>query len=115
MADLTILEATQSAAAGLTPVYEAAAASQTFPNDGKTMLHFKNTNGATRDVAIVSQQVIVPGSVPANYTVTVPATTGDKILGPFDPTVWNDVNDRCHIVYSATTGVTVMAFHAQTF
>lgn len=107
MADLAVQNVSL---VGLTPTYGAAAAGDAIAgNDGRIMLHVKNTNAATRDVTITSQKPATPGLAPANLVVTVPATTGDKMIGPFDPTAWNDTTGRVQIAYSATTGVTVAA------
>ena len=42
-------------------------------------------------------------------TLVVPATSGDKWLGPFAPDRFNDINGFVQVTYSAVTGLTVSA------
>lgn len=105
---MAVLTVQQVALAGLNPSYAAASAGgDSFPNDGKIVLHVKNTNGAARTVTVVSQRPASPGLAPSNNGVSVPATTGERLIGPLDPTVWNDANGNVQITYSAETGVTI--------
>lgn len=107
---MAVLTVQQAALAGLTPTYAAAAvAGDSFPNDGRTVLHVKNTNAAARTVTVASQKTATAGLAPANNAVVVPLTVGDKIIGPFDASVWNDVNGNVQITYSVETGVTIAA------
>jgi hypothetical protein len=107
---VAVLTVQQVALAGLTPTYAAAAAGgDSFANDGEVFLHVKNTNAAARTVTVASQRPATPGLAPANNAVVVPLTVGDKMIGPFDPTVWNDTNGLVQITYTAETGVTVAA------
>lgn len=110
---MAVLTVQQAALAGLNPSYAAASASgDSFPNDGRTLLHVKNTNAAARTVTVTSQKTASPGLTPANNAVSVPATTGERFIGPFDPTIWNDVNGNLQITYSAETGVTIAALRS---
>lgn len=113
MADLAVQNITK---AGLAASFvSAAAGGDAFVNDNteRTVLHVKNSNGATRDVTITAQRtsVSVPGAgtvtVP-NIVVTIPATTGDVEIGPF-PEAYNDVNGKVQVTYSAVAGLTVAA------
>lgn len=107
---MAVLTVQQVALTGLTPAYAAATAGgDSFSNDGEVMLHVKNTNGAARTVTVTSQKPATPGLAPSNNVVVVPLTVGDKMIGPFDPTVWNDTNGLVQVTYSAETGVTVAA------
>lgn len=88
MADQTVQVV---AAVGIVPTYAAAAASDTFTDDGsqRTLYQIKNT-GTQKIATIVPPQATetVPGvgliTIPT-MTVTIPATTGDKMIGPFSP------------------------------
>ena len=107
---MAVLTVQQVALAGLTPTYASAAAGgDSFANDGNVVLHVKNTNAAARTVTVTSQVQATPGRVAANNAVVVPLTVGDKFIGPFDPTIWNDANGLTQITYSAETGVTIAA------
>lgn len=77
-------------AAGITPSYQAATASDTVAGatgDDTIFIHAKNTNAAaaTVTIAAVQSSARVTGigtlTVP-NIAVTIPATTGDKLIGP---------------------------------
>lgn len=77
--------------AGTTPSYAAASASDTCAGitpDDRVYIHAKNTNAAT---ATVTVQPVAPTSVTAKgvgavsvpaIAVTIPANTGDKLIGP---------------------------------
>lgn len=107
---MAVLTVQQVALAGLNPSYAAAAAGgDSFLNDGKVVLHVKNTNGSARTVTVASQRPATPGLAPANNAVSVPATTGDRFIGPFDPGIWNDANGAVQVTYSADAGVTIAA------
>lgn len=109
---MAVLTVQQVALAGLTPTYASAGvAGDSFANDGNVMLHIKNTNAAARTVTVVVGvgRPAVPGYTPTNNAVVVPLTVGDKMIGPFDPTVWNDANGLVQLTYSAVTDVTVAA------
>ncbi len=95
---------------GLTPSYGAvdAGLQHSFINDGNTFLHVKNTNASTRTVTIT------PVGKAGNFTlapqvITIPANTGDLMIGPFDPTVCNQVGGVVYADFSAAAGVTLAA------
>jgi hypothetical protein len=80
---------------GITPSYTTSLSdSDTYlvNNDGKVFLHFKKTGAGDCDVTIQTPAT-VHGLAVAERTVTVPATTGDKMIGPFPPSVFNDGQD----------------------
>jgi len=72
--------------------YTAAAASDTFENDGNTVVLVKNTNGATRTVSVTPSQLHGGGASPlataAATAFTIPAIAGsdpgESIIGPLD-------------------------------
>ncbi|HEV8360900.1 MAG TPA: hypothetical protein VGR28_10640 [Candidatus Thermoplasmatota archaeon] len=103
MAALTVQIIAQ---AGLGPTYAACAAGgDTFANDGRTFLHVKNTNAATRQVTVDADKLCSQGS-DHNAVVTVPATTGDRMIGPFPLDQFPSV---CAITYDAVTNLTIAA------
>jgi hypothetical protein len=99
----------QIAQAGITPTYEAFNATpadgHTFSNDGRTFLQLKNTNGAQRTVTIKTVAT-VDGLEVADLTVTVPATTGDKMVGPFSQTTFGST---VTVTSDANAGLTIAA------
>lgn len=85
-------------------------------DDGKTTwIRIANTNGSSRTATIVSQastnySIIPAGLAATDASVTIPATTGDKVIGPFRTAGFNDSNDYVLIILSATADVTVQAY-----
>ena len=95
--------------AGLTPTYGAAVASTTVPCGERVWLHVKNTNGSSMTVTLTATAK-VRGQLATDLVVTVPATTGDKMIGPITSDLFASPTDgTCSVTYSATTSVTVAA------
>ncbi len=104
MAALTMQDVVR---AGIAPTYAAAdVAGDNFVNDGRIMIHLKNTNAAVRNVTVITQMV-VDGKAVADDLIAIPATTGDKMIGPFPPTIYNDVNGKVQLTYDAVTNLTI--------
>lgn len=103
-------------AAGLAPSYAAASAGgDTIANDSQknTFLHVKNASGGAITVTIAPAQSSVNvadvGAVTVpSMVVSVPATTGDRMIGPF-PAAYTDANGNVAVTYSAVTSLTVAA------
>lgn len=109
---MALLTVQQVVATGLQPTYGAAnAGGDTVKADDRTFLHVKNTNGATRDVTLVSAVPCSAGGTTVhNRTVTVPATTGDVMIPTGPGNQFNDATTQvASITYTAATGVTVAA------
>lgn len=95
--------------AGLTPAYGAAVASTTVPCDERTFLHVKNTAGSSMTVTLAATGA-VRGQKAADVVITVPATTGDKMIGPLSADLFaGAVDGTCAVTYSTTASVTVAA------
>ncbi|BBC29996.1 hypothetical protein SGFS_012900 [Streptomyces graminofaciens] len=96
------------ARSGLTPTYSAAAGSTTVTCGDRSFLHVKNTNGSSMTVTVTATAQ-VDGQAVADLVVTVPATTGDKMIGPLLGRLFASTADgtSAAITYSSTTGVTV--------
>lgn len=96
---------------GLTPAYEAAQApgsgSNYFANDGRTFLHIKNGGGAP-----ITATFQTPGDVNglaiADLVITVNNAT-EKMVGPLEPSIFNQADGTVYVDWSAVTTVTVMA------
>jgi len=80
-----------------------------FPNDGKTFIHLKNTNAATRTVTVNSQRTCDQG-FDHDVAVVIPATTGDVMIGPFPTARFNDATNLVQLTYSAVTNLTIGVF-----
>lgn len=93
---------------GLTPTYTAAAASTTVLCGERSFLHVKNAAGSSMTVTITATGRL-RGQAVADLVVTVPATTGDKMIGPLTPDLFASTSDgvSAAITYSSTTSVTV--------
>ena len=91
------LEPTYAGSLSVSDVY-------TFPNDGRLMLHIKNTDASlctvTVEVTPVTDGLILP-----DRTFTVPATTGDVMAGPFPPSIYNNAG-KLRVSYSNITALT---------
>lgn len=92
---------------GLAVTYAAvAAAGDQFANDGRTFIHVKNVNAASRDVTVDSNNNCSQG-FDHNLVVTVPATTGERMIGPFSPGRFDDNSGNVQLTYESEVGVTI--------
>lgn len=109
MAELVVQEVLLT---GLEPAYVAAAAGgDYFANDGKTLLEARNASGGNITVTVASQKTCDQGAT-HNAAVVVPLTTGQRMIGPFNRTRFNDANGRVQITYSGVTSLTVAAIRS---
>jgi hypothetical protein len=75
-------------------------------NEGKkTFIYVKNTDGSAHDVEIQIQQTVDGETVPSK-TVSVPATTGERLIGPFDRGPYN-IAGVIYIDFPVQTGMSV--------
>lgn len=74
-------------------------------NNGKVLLHFKKSGAGNCDLIIITPNT-VDGLAVGDRTVIIPATTGDKFIGPFPPSIYNDANGDIEITLSEVTGLT---------
>lgn len=84
-----------------------------FINNGFTVIEIAN-GGSEITATLVSQMAtnypnLPEGLAASNTTVTITATTGDKIIGPFGQRGFNDTNGYMMIILSGTTSVTAQA------
>jgi len=92
---------------GITPTLVAAdVGGDEFVNSGRDFIHIKNTNASPIDVTINSQALCSQG-VDHDVVVAVPATTGEKFIGPFRKDRFDDAANKVQITYSAVTDVTI--------
>lgn len=96
---------------GITPSYTGSlltANTYLVRNNGRIALHFKKSGAGACDVTIQTP-VQMAGLDVAENIVNVPATTGDKLIGPFPTTVFNDGLGDLRFTLSEITGLTVAA------
>lgn len=92
--------------AGTGPTYAAAAASSKIVCGETTFLHVKNAAGSSMTVTI-SATAKIRGQQVADLVVTVPATTGDMMIGPITKDLFAGTSDGlAAITYSSLTSVT---------
>lgn len=101
----------QDAASGadITPTRNgslSAADTYVFANDGKVILLAEKTGAGSCTYTVATPRTI-GGLAIADQTGTIAATTGDKVLGPFEPATHNDTNGDASITFSEATGLTV--------
>jgi hypothetical protein len=75
-------------------------------NTGRMFLHFKKSGAGDCDVTVTTP-IQVSGLDVDELVVTIPATTGDKFLGPFPPHVFNDSSGDLKFTVDEVTGLTV--------
>src|SRR6266702_4020417 len=86
----------RSTLAGLTPTFSApggagAGNGWTFPNTGSQALRVKNASGGPIVATVLAPQTANTNGGAVVYTaptVSIPATTGDVTIGPFDPSIF---------------------------
>lgn len=100
--------------AGLTPTFNAAMAvdGNSFKNDGNVIIDVKN--GSASPITVTIQTPAKVQSIDlAEIVVTVPATTGDKVIGPFDPSLFNQADGSVYVDFSSATTVTIAVFRTK--
>lgn len=109
----TVLTAVSLVPAGVSESFGAVDASGAIiPGTGDHFIHVKNASGSPITVTPQCPNLVGEGLAVTAAPVTVPATTGDKLIGPFRP----DVHTRgpaladpgtVYVDFSAVTSVTV--------
>lgn len=96
------------AEAGVAAAYITPTTTDTYTvrNNGKTMLHVKKSGANACNVTVTPQKT-VSGHTLSTLVVSVPATTGDKFIGPFNTDVYDDPNHDVSVTFSEITGLTV--------
>lgn len=100
MATLTVQSIAET---GTTVTFAAVSASDTWANNGNSYLRVKNANAADTVVTVTHTSNCNQGFA-HDMTVTVVATTGDKIMGPFPKLRFGTTPV---ITYSVTASVTI--------
>lgn len=94
---------------GLVATYTSAdAGGDTFVNDGRTVLHLKNTDASPTTVTVTAETASTEkpgyGTLTKANAVTVMAATTEEFLGPFPGIAFGAV---ASITYSSVTALTV--------
>ena len=109
---LIIQDLVDTGGSPIAPNYQAVVSGNVYqvPNDGRIVLHFKNTNAAANVVTITTNAVI-NGHAVANGSVSVPATNGEIVLGKLAPGLYNDANGLLNFSVSQASGGTCAVYH----
>lgn len=103
---MALLTLQQMSFPSLTPSYGAVAASDTIANaDDRTFLHVKNASGTIDTVTVVIPGNDQFGSAIPDPTVSVPITTGDRMI-PISPAMADPATGLITVTHSQTTSVT---------
>jgi len=88
--------------------HAAASTSDTVPPDDRLFLWYKSTQGTTEVITVV-----VPGAYfgqnLTDVTVTIPATTGERLIGPLDRRLADPTTGLITVTIADVTGITVAA------
>lgn len=99
--------------AGLGPTYAAAAGGGDAMECGSGMfLHIKNAGGSpiTVTLNVPAARTYEPNVAITSPAISVPATTGERMIGPIDAGTFMDpTTGLCSVTYSGVTSVTVAA------
>ena len=108
MATLTVQNVNR---VGLAPTYAAATGGgDKFAPTDRTWLHVKNASAGAITVTIVTPGTALPDVGIADVAVSVPATTGERLIGPFPYEFFaNPADGLADITYSGVTSLTVAA------
>lgn len=95
---------------GTDPAFVAAAGGgdKIAPNDNG-YLHYRNGSGGAITVTVVTPGLDKYGQARADIAVVVPATTGERIIGPFPADLADPTDGLVAITYSGVTSLTVAA------
>lgn len=107
--DLAYQDLNRTTGIDLTDTGSLSVANQYFVlNDGNVFLHFKKSGAGACTVTVVTPATVSGGLAVADPTYTVPATTGDVMVGPFPPETFNDpTTGKLQFTLSEITGLTV--------
>lgn len=93
------------------PSYTAIVTANTYQvrNGGYTLLHFLKTGAGVATITVVTPNT-VGGLAIAERTISVPATTGDKIAGPFPMAIYNNGDEDIEFTTNDESGLTCAVF-----
>lgn len=104
---MATLTTQQISRAGITPAFAAVAGGgDACECSIDVFLEFKNTNAATFTATMAIPPTVGgwPGVSYTSVAVVIPATTGDKMIGPINPDLFKDATTGlCQITYTGTT------------
>jgi len=106
----TALDPQVLTAVGIAPTFaDANADGHSIPGDTRTVVEVKNGSASSIDVT-VRTPATAGDLLIEERIVAVPASTGDKIIGPFSAGLYNQADGSVYIDFSAVTTVTVACY-----
>lgn len=93
------------ALAGITPSLVSVESADEFVNSGRDFIHIKNTG--TEATVIVNSQTACNQGTDHDETITIPATSGEKFIGPFPKDRFNDANGKVQLTYGGGGTLTI--------
>ena len=102
---MALLSVQQVSITGTTPTYGAVASTDTVVPDDRAFLIVKNGN-ASPDSCVVVVPGTTYGQANPDVAVSVPATTGERWIGPMVPALADPTTGLITITHSVTATVT---------
>jgi hypothetical protein len=102
---VALLTAQQTLITGTTPNYVAVSATDTINPDDSTFLIVRNANAAADTCTVVVPGTYVGQAIP-DVAVSVPATTGERWIGPLAQYLADPVTGLVSVTHSVTASVT---------
>jgi hypothetical protein len=101
---MALAAAQQIVATGLTPQYAAPLATEQIVPDEDLFLHIKNGNASACVVTFTDPGTTPAGSAATNPAVSVPGTTGDKMIA-VNRNLMNPATGTIQVAFSVQTSV----------
>jgi len=116
MTAYTVINGSRSAGADMSTGLVAVANNDTFAPGSDVWLRVKNASGSAVTVTVMNAAANAgPGGTflaPLALAPAVPATTGDRLYGPFPAYIFADPSDgQVHLSFSATASVTAAVYN----
>ena len=96
MAAITSQQITE---AGLEPTFTVVESSSTFVNTGKEFILYTNSSGESKTIGVTAQVTSVDsplfGTLTKSNAVKVVANGETALIGPFEPSAFNDSDQNC--------------------
>jgi len=113
MATLVLQTVNENGAAMIANKAACAAGGDAVVNDGRTVLVVENKAGVTQTVTITPAKTTTQqdgmGALSKAAIVVAIVTLDTAVIGPFAPALFNDINGKIAITYSAVVTLNIMA------
>ena len=107
---MALLASQQVQITGPAITHAAAATSDTVAPDDRLFLWYKSTQGTTEVISVVTPTSLNQfGQNLPDVTVTIPATTGERLIGPITRDLADPATGLVTITIADVTGITVAA------